>query len=167
MKLWLQFTFTLRKTLHFWLCCLFFFKKFWHWSRMTHCLFSFFLQHKHSPELFQSCKLKSKQRRTEWVSVFRQKSDEHGCIPERPQSSEQPENSEHAQDLGPSRHGHNYINQWHKNQESIQNVPAAPQVRLFSDIQTHGNHLKTKKHSSQVNIEFTSVTFQLHKTQDT
>lgn len=56
------------------------------------------------------------------------------CIPEGSQCSEQPEDSEHAQDLSPSRHGHDNVDQRHKNQESIQNVPAAPQVRLFAHI---------------------------------
>lgn len=67
------------------------------------------------------------------------------CQPEGTQCPEQPENSEHTQDLGPSRHGHDNVNQRHKNQETIQNVPAAPQISLFSHIQTHGNHLEMRK----------------------
>lgn len=63
-------------------------------------------------------------------------------VPEGTQRSEQSEDSEHAQDLGPARHGHHDVNQRHEDQEAVQDVPAAAQVGLLAHIQTHGHHLE-------------------------
>lgn len=61
--------------------------------------------------------------------------------PEGTQRSEQSEDSEHSQDLGPARHGHHDVNQRHEDQEAVQDVPAATQVGLLAHIQAHGHHL--------------------------
>lgn len=63
-------------------------------------------------------------------------------VPEGTQRSEQSEDSEHAQDLGPACHGHYDVNQRHEDQEAVQDVPAAAQVGLLAHIQTHGHHLE-------------------------
>lgn len=62
--------------------------------------------------------------------------------PEGAQRPEQPENPEDSQDLGPTRHGHHDINEGHKDEEAIQDVPAAPEVGLLPQVETHRHHLE-------------------------
>lgn len=67
------------------------------------------------------------------------------AVPEGAQCAQKPENPEHTQDLSPARHRHGNVNQRHKHQETIQNVPTAAQVCLLSNIQTHRHHLQQTK----------------------
>ncbi|TNN57666.1 hypothetical protein EYF80_032128 [Liparis tanakae] len=52
----------------------------------------------------------------------------------------EPQYSKYAQDLGPTRHGHHNVNQRHKNQEAIQDVPAAPQSDCNAVGEDEGQH---------------------------
>ena len=61
--------------------------------------------------------------------------------PERTQCPEQPEDAQHAEDLGAARHGHHDVNQRDEDQETVQNVPAAPEIGRLPQVQTHGHHL--------------------------
>ena len=63
--------------------------------------------------------------------------------PEGAQRPEQPENTEDSQDLGPARHGHHDINEGHKDEETVQDVPAAPEVGLLPQVETHRHNLET------------------------
>lgn len=62
--------------------------------------------------------------------------------PEWAQCPEQPENTEDSQDLGPARHGHHDVNEGHEDKETIQDVPAAPEVGLLPQVETHRHHLE-------------------------
>lgn len=96
------------------------------------------------PQRSNQTKVSSGSTKVEWF-----KEPEGENVPQRAQRSEQSEHPEHSQDLGPARHGHHDVNQRHKDQEAVQNVPAAPQVRLLAHVEAHGDHLSTRGEASE------------------
>lgn len=62
--------------------------------------------------------------------------------PEGSQCPQEPENAENAEDFGAARHGHHDVDERDKDQEAVQNVPAAPQVGRLAQVQAHGHHLR-------------------------
>lgn len=69
--------------------------------------------------------------------------------PEGAQRPEQPENTQDSQDLGPARHGHHDIDEGHKDEEPVQDVPAAPQVSLLPQVEAHRHNLEVRRHTHE------------------
>lgn len=83
------------------------------------------------------------------IKMERKKRKEIKQLPSQPEGAqrpEQPENAEDSQDFCSARHGHHDINEGHEDKETIQDVPAAPEVGFLPQVETHGHHLKTESH---------------------